>query len=58
MSVKEKVYETPQGSPVEGLHAANCADFTASMPEECVDLAAASPAAGFRCRPVKRRVNA
>jgi site-specific DNA-methyltransferase (adenine-specific) len=43
LSVKEKVYETPQVSPLEGLYVADCADFMASMPEECVDLAVTSP---------------
>jgi site-specific DNA-methyltransferase (adenine-specific) len=42
LSVKEKVCETPQVSPVEGLYAANCEEFMASMPEECVDLVVTS----------------
>jgi site-specific DNA-methyltransferase (adenine-specific) len=43
LSVKEKICEKPQVSPVEGLYVANCVDFMASMPEECVDLVVTSP---------------
>ncbi|MDR2660045.1 MAG: hypothetical protein LBC27_08700 [Spirochaetaceae bacterium] len=28
---------------IEGFHVADCADFMASMPDECVDLVVTSP---------------
>jgi site-specific DNA-methyltransferase (adenine-specific) len=43
LPAQEPIYEKHQDTRIEGLYTADCVDFMASMPPECVDLVVTSP---------------